>query len=159
MTTGASFKRGTSKQNYSTPDDFMEVVRRRFGTPVVDLAADETNRKAVFWIDEEKDSLSVDWHKLGGLLWLNPPFNNISPWAKKCAEASRLGAEILFLVPASVGSNWFRDYVCNRSHVLFLNGRLCFDGIDPYPKDCMLCHYNSKRGVGFSVWTWKNKED
>jgi hypothetical protein len=88
--------------------------------------------------------------------FLNPPFFDIAPWAEKCATSP---SPVLFLVPASVGSNWFRDFVHNAaSQVLFLNGRLYFDPAHPtwgYPKDCMLCVYdNSGRETEYEPWDW-----
>ncbi len=100
-----------------------------------------------------------EWHKIPGILWLNPPFDNIAPWAKKCAEESRKGAKILFLTPASVGANWFSSHVHRLSFVLGLNGRLAFDPANPtwgYPKDCILSCFGLAGGVtGFDTWAWK----
>lgn len=87
-------------------------------------------------------------------MWLNPPYSNIGPWAKKCAEESALGARILFLVPASVGSNWFRDFVFKKSLVLFLNDRIKFVGAEyVYPKDCIIAAYGFGE-PGFEMWGW-----
>lgn len=136
----------------------MAAVVARFGRPHFDLAAQYDNAKASDWYDPENDSLKQAWHQLpylpSGLLWLNPPFSNIAPWAAKCAEESAKGARILFLVPASVGSNWYAQHVHGKALVLFLNGRLKFVGAkDPYPKDCLLAVYGEQ--PGFEVWKWK----
>lgn len=154
MTTGAAFARHSSKQDYTTPDDFMTAVHSRFGKPSFDLAASSENTKAPNFLTEEDNSLLQCWPK-GERCWLNPPFNNISPWAKKCAEESALGAEILLLVPAAVGSNWFANYVDRKAHVMFLRPRLCFDGKNPYPKDCLLAHFNGTIGQHYECWKWK----
>lgn len=81
------------------------------------------------------------------------------------------GADIAFLVPAAVGSNWFRDYIWGEPGVtvLYLNGRPSFDGKNPYPKDCMLVLFHgsiykthSRYGnLSFQsdVWTWKETAD
>jgi site-specific DNA-methyltransferase (adenine-specific) len=146
-------KPGRSKQDYSTPQDFMRAVESRFGSPTWDLAASFGNRKAPNWIGVERDSLSVAWHELRGPLWLNPPFANIAPWAEKCLNESIKGARVLFLTPASVGSNWYRDFIHDRARVLFLNGRITFEGCgDPYPKDCMLTIFGDAPGI--EIWTW-----
>jgi hypothetical protein len=45
--------------------------------------------------------------------------------------------------------------------VLFLNGRPSFDGVAPFPKDCMLVLFNgAQRNRIFSteVWQWREKE-
>jgi phage N-6-adenine-methyltransferase len=145
-------KPGRSRQTYATPIEFVTAVRRHLGIEnfAIDLAADETNTVASRYFDEAMDSLSLPWDELWeGWAWLNPPFSHIGPWAKKCAECRQ---KVAFLVPAGVGANWFRDYVDGRAKVLLLNGRICFDGKDPYPKDCILALY----GVtpGYEVWTW-----
>lgn len=154
--TGAGFARGKSKQDYSTPPDFMQAVLGRFGPISFDLAASEDNAKHPSFYSIADNSLVQPWHKIPGTSWLNPPFDLIAPWAEKCAAECRLGARILFLVPASVGSNWFRDHVHRHAFVLALNGRIAFDPNNPtwgYPKDCMLAGYGF--GVGFDTWTWK----
>lgn len=155
MTTGPTINRHRSKQDYSTPIDFMDAVRRRFGRPTFDLAASSDNTKCTSFYSVEQDSLEQDWHMIPGLLWLNPPFNNIAPWARKCAEESEgRGAQILLLTPASVGSNWFQDHVHGKAMVYALNPRLSFDGQNPFPKDCILSYFGF--GVsGFGTWRWK----
>lgn len=159
MKTGASFSRGKSKQTYETPPEFMRAVEKRFGPFDFDLACVPETAKAKKFYTPEDDSLIQPWHKLRGVLWLNPPYDNISIWAMKCAQQSRLGAKILFLVPASVGSNWHAQYVHNIAHVCLLNGRIQFVGAkDPYPKDCILACYgmrNEGMEPGYSVWRWK----
>lgn len=159
MSPQASFNRGKSKQTYETPPEFMRAVSKRFGPISFDLACVLETAKAKRFFTPESDAFQFDWHKLRGLLWLNPPYDNISPWAERCAKESRLGAKILFLVPASVGSNWHANFVHNTAHVCFLNGRIQFVGAkDPYPKDCILACYgmrNEGMEPGYSVWRWK----
>jgi phage N-6-adenine-methyltransferase len=157
--TGASFARGSSKQDYSTPRIFLDAVERRFGKLDFDLAATKENRVAhdFFGPDNHdprfRDSLACNWSTLGGNLWLNPPFARIAPWAAKCAEPLLPRVRIFFLVPAAVGSNWWRDFVHKKALVLFLNGRLSFDGKDGYPKDCALCVYGAP--PGYECWNWR----
>lgn len=155
-------KPGLSKQDYETPPEFINAVKARLGVVDFewDLAASEQNSKALHsYFSEEDDSLLQDWNRLitcawpqFGWAWLNPPFGHIEPWAKKCAES---GIKVAFLVPAGVGANWFRDWVDGKALVLLLNGRISFDGIAPYPKDCILALY----GVtpGYEVWDWRKQ--
>jgi len=158
-------KPGKSKQDYRTPDNFMDAVKLKFGHLFHDLAAHRGNSQcgACYWGPgsyDVEDSLGIDWNNLkvpdGEWCWLNPPFANIAPWAKKCAEST---LPILFLVPAAVGSNWFRDHVHGKAYVYALNGRLDFNVGGPYPKDCMLCVYDTpglrQYGPGFTVWNWR----
>lgn len=158
---GAAHHRGSSRQDFGTPVEFVEAVVRRFGPLAWDLAASPENKKAPNFLHEGHDSLSVRWANLAGneLLWLNPPFANIAPWAQKCLyESDRSlggGAHILFLVPAAVGANWWARSVHEKALVHFLNGRLSFDGKNPYPKDCALCEFGPDIVPGYSIWPWK----
>lgn len=148
-----------SKQTYATPREFVLAVEKRFGAIVFDLAAEAETSKAGPYscFTKEDDALVKDWVEDAsgaGWLWLNPPFGDIASFAAKCAHESARGARILMLVPASIGSNWFRDHVLGKAMVLGLNPRMSFDGLAMYPKDLMLCVY--AHGVnGFDQWRWK----
>lgn len=165
--------RGKSNQYYETPNNFIKAVERKFGPIIFDLAASNYNTKSSSYFTEEQDSLEQDWTKLptNGNLWLNPPYSDIGLFAKKCNDTiSKIVAtkchskiSILMLVPASVGSNWFRDYVYEKSIIFFLNGRITFVGEkNPYPKDCMLCQYidysDDVSKLTTCIWHWNHSK-
>lgn len=167
-------KPGRSKQDYETPKDLLDAIRKRLAIREFkfDFACSMKNKKAPRGWTEKDNSLSrrgrawaaelpntYDWG------WLNPPFANIGVWVRKCNAAMVYDANIALLVPASVGSNWFRDYIWEKNGVtvLFLNGRPSFDGIAGYPKDCMLVLFESEnrfdpRTFKTDVWTWKETD-
>ena len=155
-------KPGRSKQDYGTPMAFIRAVEHRYGPLVADLACTRANAKAPagYYFDEGRDALAEPWSSdFGqGNLWLNPPFADIAPWAKKCAaEAPTRFGSIFLLTPASIGSNWFADHVHGRALVLGLSPRLTFEGTkDPYPKDLMLSIFGPGWN-GFGVWRWDVK--
>lgn len=154
--TGAAHHRGSSKQDYATPREFIDAVEARCGRMRFDLAASAENAKAPEWYDEQQDSLARRWSALRGNLWLNPPFGDIAPWAAKCAATLPrpcASDRIYLLVPASVGSNWFARQVDTKALVLFLSPRLSFDGKNPFPKDCCLAIYGEV--PGYACWRWK----
>lgn len=151
---GPTIKRGRSKQDYATPEDFRHAVEMRFGVPTFDLAASEHNYFVKPYYSQEQNSLVRPWSTIAGVLWLNPPFTHIEPWAAKCRYEAERGATILFLTPASVGSVWFANHVHRHACVLQLTPRLSFDGIAPYPKDCILSVYWAGLN-GYDVWKWK----
>lgn len=169
-------KPGRSKQNYGTPAAFIRAVKRRLEIDYFDcdLAADEHNAKADTFLTKEDDALSAPTWKLdSGWNWLNPPFAHIDPWAAKAFEEMTLHeVRTAMLIPAGVGSNWWRDHVHGKALALLLNGRLIFDGTpinpktgkpDAYPKDCALLLYSredydaiQKNGDWpYDVWEWK----
>jgi len=152
-------KPGKSKQDYHTPPEFIQAVKNKLRIQdfTVDLAADEHNSVGLGYFDLPMNSLEQSWRQLSGWNWLNPPFDKITPWVQKAAMESLYGAHIAMLVPASVGSNWWNDYVTRNSYQLFLNGRITFQGcVTPYPKDCALLLYTPMIRSGNATWTWKN---
>lgn len=147
---------GRSKQDYGTPSDLLAAVEQRFGDITVDLAASRENAVVSSFFDEREDALAQDWTALRGVLWLNPPFAKIAPWAAKCVASVGRDRTIVMLTPASVGAGWFAAHVHGSALVLALSPRLTFVGCDaPYPKDCMLSVYGA-HAPGFDVWRWKS---
>lgn len=159
---------GRSTQNYATPDLFIQAVKARFDIThfVMDLAAGRRNTKALKFFTEEDDALRQTW-PCGGWNWLNPPYAHLGDWVEKAYTEALRGVQTLMLVPASVGANWWRDWVHEKASVLFLNGRLAFMPDKPkwlYPKDCVLLVYESPRTIDndnlyapkwYDVWDWK----
>lgn len=155
-----------SKQDYATPADFIQAAKLKLGITefAFDFAADASNAKAVHWWGETQNSLNQPmWASMLKPMqwaWLNPPFSKIDPWAAKCWEMKREGGQIAFLVPASVGANWFKHFVHGKALVMFLNGRLAFIEGQPdelYPKDCILALYSPNLAPGYKVWTWRRE--
>lgn len=162
-------KPGRSKQDYQTPPEFLDAVKARLQNEFAfDLAASAENVDGLPYWDQEDNALVRDWAAVppimfqGGTsspwLWLNPPYSDIEPWVRKCAEESARGAHIACLVPASVGSNWWRDWVVPHAYILFLNGRIQFVGADgPYPKDLALLLYTPFIRSGSDTWNWRTE--
>lgn len=161
-------KPGKSKQNYQTPVALLDAVREKLQINSFDwdLAASKDNAVCEEFFTGEDDSLVCDWPKTyGGWCWLNPPYNDIEPWVAKAKNASHNGTQTAVLVPASVGSNWWRTWVEPWAYQVFLNGRLCFipdwkeQGFKSpplYPKDCALLLYSNWGFIGHEIWSWKN---
>lgn len=150
---GPTINRGKGNNNAATPWEFIFPVEAKFGKLDWDLAASALNTKTDKFLTESINALVQSWHELGPgtpLLWLNPPYFNITPWVRKCAAEVQLGARVLLLVPASVGANWYWDWVVPYADVYSV-GRMVFDDCydkhgelitTPYPKDLILCHYD-----------------
>lgn len=151
-----------SEQVVATPWEFIHACERRWGDFVWDLAATNENSKASKYIDERANSLTVDWHKLTpGNLWLNPPFSDIAPWARKCWLEMDKGAKIFFLVPASIDSNWWAECVHDQACVLPLHPRIKFEGHDSlYQKPLTLCLFGTAEAPGYpGRWLWKEQKN
>lgn len=170
MSPEPAHNRGESRQDFETPDEFLIAVLQRFKLQefAFDFAASEQNTVATCYWDAQVNSLAQDaqhWADMvkqpydpDGWGWLNSPFAKLAPWVQHSYEASQLGGKILQLVPAGVGSNWWRDWVHRKAYVIFLNGRLQFKGApDVYPKDCALLVYDKLgHAPDYEVWTWRD---
>lgn len=154
---------GESVQEVGTPPAFLAAVARRFGPIRWDLAANASN--SVCGSDayygpgsrHGEDSLKERWHMHAGVLFLNPQFDSIQPFAAKCVEEGRLGARVKMLVPAAVSTNWWAEHVHQKAMVLFLRPRLKFVGhAQGFPKDLALVCQLPWAVPGYHTWNWSH---
>ena len=155
-------KPGRSKQDYRTPTAFIGAVRSLLSIEcfTIDLAADDDNKAALrfYSVTDNAFTHAWNWWSNGEWAWLNPPYADIGSWVEK---ASLSGANIAMLIPASVGANWWKQWVHHRAKVLFLNGRLAFMPDKPtwlYPKDCALLLYGPGAAAydNYDIWRWRS---
>lgn len=155
-------KPGRSKQDFSTPDLFLDAVEQRFGAITFDLAASADNAAADrFFSKGGIDATTANWGEHlapGDLCFINPEFGSIANvWAPLISYwAGQLPwLRVLMLAPASVGAEWFSRYVNGKAYVFGLSPRITFVGErDPYPKDLMLCVWIWGMN-GFDGWRWQ----
>jgi len=149
-------KPGRSKQDYGTPSEFIEVFVRQFGGIVLDVCASPSNAIGPRYYTEEQNGLAQPWASPSqGWNWCNPPFGKCGAWVSRAWIAwENYGQRVAVLVPASVDSNWWADYVHGKALVFFLRGRMRFVGArDVYPKPLALLLYDGRRG--YEPWRWK----
>ena len=148
-----------SKQDYQTPPELIHAIKMELGIKnfSIDLAASGENFIVPYYYCEEDNSLVQNWN-VGGWGFCNPPYADIKPWVQKAYEEFQKGASIVMLLPASVGANWWRDWVHLKCLVMFLNGRIQFVGATGlYPKDCAVLVYSPllEGKTGYKVWSWR----
>jgi phage N-6-adenine-methyltransferase len=143
-------------QTFRTPTEFLRACERKFGVTIgFDLAC--TREDAVCeqgFFHPEHDALALAWPTTtpqGPVAFCNPPYAKASSFARVASESPH--CRTLMLVPASVGTAWFAEYVHGRALVCFLRPRLTFlqpDGT-PMPqginRDLMLLGYGWAPGV------------
>jgi hypothetical protein len=176
-----------SQQNSGTPIAFLQAIENKFNVKLqFDLACttqdcivQQSDQSPVgYYNDLGIDSLQQNWRNLHvNCCWLNPPFRHIRPWVKKCNQLLGFddtdpdillsGPRVFALVPASVCSSWYADYVQGNCGVYFLRPRLVF--IDPRTgepfvnqitgrpqtaiNDCMLLDFGGP--LVTECWKWK----
>lgn len=94
----------------ATPGDFFDWIDGQLHF-TLDVCANAENKKHPRFFSEADNGLAQSW--AGETFWCNPPYGRALPqWMKKgrvaCAEFGAMGA---FLIPARVGSVWWRDLV------------------------------------------------
>ncbi len=77
---------------------------------------------------EHSDGLSKAWYELvkWKLIYINPPYNNIQPWATKTIEEAKLGANELLVVPNWSDRVWWQELAEACQVRCELKGRVAF---------------------------------
>lgn len=136
----------SKKEDWATPQALFEALARRYGPFDLDAAASAENRKCGMFFEagDWRDGPLVDffeqhdWAELGiKNVWLNPPYGrSIGRWLEKAYEESQNGCRVVCLVPSRTGSKWFKAAASRASEVLFIVGRITFEGApSPAPFD------------------------
>jgi len=157
-----------SNQVVSTPIEFLQAVEARFGTISFDLAANYENNvvRRLQTIDGERsrnyyfgpgsllhvNSFMKQWSGLGDLAWLNPPFEDIEPWAERCHLQCALHRQRIALqLPAAVCTNYFIENINPYAYVLEVTPRVYKTEV----RDVCLAMFEPSGYKGREVWRWK----
>lgn len=131
------FDPATIKDTWGTPEAVLDPIYKHFGQIGLDpcanperfldaklhcvevLPGDTPEGAAV-----NADGLTTHWDG-HGLVYINPPYFDIAPWAHKAATE---GDEVISLLPARTGSKWFQRWIVPADVLLFWKGRIKFHG-------------------------------
>lgn len=130
----------SASTEWSTPQDFFDQLNAEFGF-TLDVCASKENAKCEFFYSPANDGLEQFWaqdaKKLGGAIWMNPPYGRgIGVWVSKASAAAQNGATVVCLLPARTDTRWWHDYIQDKAEVRFVRGRLKFGGAKnsaPFP--------------------------
>ena len=81
------------------------------------------------------NGLTAPWH---GHVWLNPPFSDIGPWARRVVEEAKrwdLCSSITVLVPGDSSTVWWQTLAGASGAILALNTRPRFSDSGPLFED------------------------
>lgn len=157
--TGATLNRGNSDQSIATPWEFIHAIEARWNIEFsVDLASEEITSKARYCITPEMDTFTVNWtdRLRGDVGWLNPPFNPVEPFLKKCVEEAHKGARLIVLTRGDLCTNWYWDLIHPNAAIYAIQPRLQFVGqTAPYPFPLILSTWNLPFKEKLNRWRWK----
>ena len=120
--------RFASKVDFRTPQNVFDGAGDLFDVVFhLDVAASKENRLCNWYFTEEIDALQQQWW---GHVWCNPPYNDIGPWIDHGLKMLREGnvLSLTYLVPASTCTKWFKRAWDAAEQVVFISGRLKFEG-------------------------------
>ena len=135
----------SNTQEWATPQKVFDELDAEFHF-TLDPCCSHENAKCEKHYTIEDDGLSKSW--AGEIVFCNPPYKDMSKWAKKCYEESLNGTLVVMLVPARTDTRWFHDYIYGKAEIRFIKGRLKFGNAKqsaPFPS--MVVIYRASQGV------------
>lgn len=119
----------SASEEWETPYNFYSKLWVFFQFDL-DACATATNRKTYKFYSKEDDALSIPEWDSKTCVWCNPPYGRkIVEWVKKCDEQHRVyNRSVVMLIPARTDTKYFHDYIYGKYPVLFVRGRLHFNG-------------------------------
>lgn len=127
-----------SNVHWYTPKDIIGSVRETFGGRIeLDPAScEEANRvvqaKRYYSLERGQDGLTLSWK--AETLWLNPPYDNVQPWADRLLSALT-NDEVCWaacLTNNATETKWWQSLANRASFICFPNRRIQFWG----PLEC-----------------------
>lgn len=113
------------RQAWRTPRPLFEALHARFRFDV-DAAADDSNHLLPHYWTVQDDGIAHLASPANDHLraWVNPPYDNIGPWADAAWHRCRRGALTVLLLPSRTDQAWFGDAL--DGEVWFSRGRVQF---------------------------------
>lgn len=113
-------------EEWGTPQALFDELDKQFHFTLDPCSTDE-NAKCEKHYTKEQDGLLQDWGN--ETVFCNPPYGkDIWKWCKKCYEHSVAGGVAVILIHARTDTRWFHDWVYHKAELLFIKGRLRFNG-------------------------------
>lgn len=136
-----------SNDDWNTPPEILDPIRA-FGA----IALDPCDNRAsiVNAATVCVDGLLEDWRAVigarPGLVFVNPPYSNVTPWIRKAASEAARGVPVVTLLPADTSTRWFHGDLVGRAGyhadaILYYRRRVKFLGANGSPKFPSLLAY------------------
>ena len=116
----------SNKDDWQTPKWLFDKLNIHFNF-YCDVCASKENTKCNKFFDKFNSCLDNDWFECN---FMNPPYGReIGKFVKKAYDQWRLNdCTTVALLPARTDTKWFHDYIYNYTTILFIKGRLKFEG-------------------------------
>mgnify|MGYP001558514168 CR=1 FL=1 len=136
------------KEDWETPPEIFQPLHQFFNF-TIDLAATKENSKCPSWVGpkgfyEDFLTLSIDSVR-GHNCWINPPYGRfLQPFTRHIATLAKANLFIVALLPGSIDTGWFWDFVQPYARVFGRRGRIQFlpKGASGNPGPSILAVYN-----------------
>jgi site-specific DNA-methyltransferase (adenine-specific) len=136
-------------EEWPTPQSFFDSLNAEFRFSL-DSCATRENAKCRKFYTKDDDGLTQHWgnHRV----FCNPPYGRtMLQWARKCFEASQLGATVVLLAHSRTDTRWFHLWVYGKAaEIRFVRGRLRFgDGTQsaPFPSMVAVFRPPTEKGI------------
>lgn len=118
----------SNDQTWNSPQNVVDRIRK-FSPIALDPCSNPTsivNADTEWRIERGEDGLTRPW-PTKGLVYVNPPYDELERWAAKMAKESARGVEIIACIPARTDTKAWQDSIfpsCDA--VCFWRGRMKF---------------------------------
>ena len=116
----------SNKHNWQTPTWLFKTLNDHFEFKI-DVCADDNNYLCKKYFTENNSCLNHSWSNIN---FMNPPYGrSIKKFIKKAHyEWQENNYTTVGLLPARTCTKWFHKYVYNQANIIFIKGRLKFEG-------------------------------
>ena len=118
-------KAGRPGDSRCTPESVWKPVLRAIEYPWFDLDPCTNSFATVpsafsYSLERGEDGLEMPWK---GQVWVNPPFSDISPWAKKAVRSISHAEAVWVLTPGDSSTRWWQHLAEHASFVVMWKNR------------------------------------
>jgi len=140
-----------SNDHWNTPPEVLDPIRA-FSAIALDPCP---NASSIVGADRVcEDGLAENWNEAAGLVFVNPPYSDVTPWIRRAAGEAARGVEVAVLLPADTSTRWFHDDLVARDKhhadaILYYRRRIRFLGAKGSPKFPSLLAYFGRDAAAF----------
>lgn len=125
-------KTKASKDDWETPQYFLDWRDKVVGPFDLDVAASDTNFKFPKYYTIDNSCFDHNWYAEGARrAWCNPPYGDILNWIELAVQQAENGCFVEYLIPNSVETNYFEKIFrlaeTGGALINILKGRITFE--------------------------------